>query len=148
VVEDDPQFGMDHVDGHRSVAQVISPYTKRGFVDHTNYNQTGMVKSIELLLGLPPMNQLDLSATALRNCFRDTPDLTPYVSVPNRVPLDELNPPLEKLRGAARDWAKKSLELAFDKEDEADEDTLNRILWHSVRGYETPYPTRESIRKR
>ena len=78
VVEDDPQNGFDHVDGHRTVALVISPYTKRKFVDHTNYNQTGMVKTIELILGLPPMNQLDLSATPMRDCFQDKPDLTPY----------------------------------------------------------------------
>ncbi len=65
-VEDDPQNGFDHVDGHRTVALVISPYTRRGFVDSTCYNQTGLVKTIELMLGLPPMNQLDLSATALR----------------------------------------------------------------------------------
>jgi hypothetical protein len=143
VVEDDPQFGLDHVDGHRTTAQVISPYTRRRFVDHTCYNQTGMVKTIELLLGLPPMNQLDLSATPMRRCFQDQPDLTPFKAVPNKVPLDELNPPLDKLRGKALHWAKESLELAFDKEDEADEDTLNRILWHSVRGYDTPYPDRK-----
>ncbi len=143
VVEDDPQFGLDHVDGHRTVAQVISPYARRRFVDHTCYNQTGMVKTIELILGLPAMNQLDLSATPLRRCFQDRPDLTPFKAVPNKVPLDELNPPLDKLRGKALHWAKESLELAFDKEDEADEDTLNRILWHSVRGYDTPYPGRK-----
>jgi YVTN family beta-propeller protein len=142
VVEDDPQFGFDHVDGHRSVAQVISPYTRRKFVDHSNYNQTGMVKTIELILGLPPMNQLDLSATPMRRCFQATPDLTPYTAVPNRVPLDELNPELGKLKGKALEWAKKSLELDLDEADEADEDTLNRILWHAVRGYETPYPER------
>jgi hypothetical protein len=129
------------VDGHRTVAQVISPYTRRRFVDHTNYNQTGMVKTIELLLGLPPMNQLDLSATAMRNCFQDTPDLTPFTHLPNRVPLDEMNPPLEKLQGAALHWAKKSLEEDLDDADEADEDTLNRILWHSTRG-DAPYPVR------
>ncbi len=140
VVEDDPQFGLDHVDGHRSVLQVISPYTRRKFVDHTNYNQTGVVKTIELLLGLPPMNQLDLSATPLRGCFQDEPDLTQYAAAPNKVPLDEMNPPLEKLQGEALKWAKKSLELDFDEEDEADEDTLNRILWHSVKGYDRPYP--------
>jgi YVTN family beta-propeller protein len=142
VVEDDPQFGLDHVDGHRSVLQVISPYTRRKFVDHTNYNQTGVVKTMELMLGLPPMNQLDLSATALRGCFQDTPDLTPFKSVPNRVALDEMNPPLSRLKGPALHWARKSLEMDFDKEDEADEDTLNRILWHSVRGYDVPYPAR------
>jgi hypothetical protein len=142
VVEDDPQFGFDHVDGHRSVLQVISPYTRRKFVDHTNYNHTGVVKTIELMLGLPPMNQMDLSATALRGCFEEKPDLRPFTAVPNKVPLDEINPPLGKLRGKALHWAKKSLELDFDKEDEADEDTLNRILWHSVRGYDVPYPER------
>jgi YVTN family beta-propeller protein len=142
VVEDDPQFGFDHLDGHRSVLQVISPYTRRKHVDSTNYNQTGVVKTIELVLGLPPMNQLDLSATPLRACFQDLPDLTPFAAVPNKVPLDEMNPPLDQLRGEALRWAKKSLELDFDEEDAADEDTLNRILWHSVRGWETPYPER------
>lgn len=142
VIEDDPQFGMDHVDGHRSLCQVISPYTRRRFVDHTNYNQTGIVKTIELILGLPPMNQLDLSATPLRSCFQEAPDLTPFTAVPNRVPLDEMNPPLEQLRGQALHWAKKSMELAFDKEDKADEDTFNRILWFATRG-EEPYPERK-----
>jgi YVTN family beta-propeller protein len=139
VVEDDPQNGFDHVDGHRTVAQVISPYTKRRHVDRTNYNQTGMVKTIELILGLPPMNQLDLSATAMRNCFESRPDVTPYVCQPNRVKLDEMNPPLIKLQGKALDFARKSLALDLDEADEADEDTLNRILWHATRG-DVPYP--------
>src|SRR5262249_2828606 len=69
IVEDDPQNGFDHVDGHRTVAMVISPYTRRKAVDSTNYNHTSMVKTIELTLGLPPMTQYDLSATPMRNCF-------------------------------------------------------------------------------
>jgi YVTN family beta-propeller protein len=140
VVEDDPQNGFDHVDAHRTVALVISPYTKRKFVDHTSYNQTGMVKTIELVLGLPPMNQLDLSATPMRNCFGDEPDLTPYACLPNKVPLDQMNKPLEMLKDLPLFWAKKSLELDLDEGDAADEDTLNRILWHATRGFETPYP--------
>ncbi len=140
VVEDDPQNGFDHVDGHRSVALVVSPYTRRGFVDHTVYNQTGMVKTIELILGLPAMNQLDLSATPMRFCFQAKADLTPYTCLPNRIPLDEMNPPLKSLTGKALEWAKKSVELDLDDADQADEDTLNRILWHSTRGYDTPYP--------
>lgn len=140
VVEDDPQNGYDHVDGHRTVALVISPYTKRKYVDHTNYNQTGMVKSIELMLGLPPMNQLDLSATPMRHCFQDKPDLTPYVCLPNQIPLDEMNPELKSLKGKALYWARKSMELNLEEGDKADEDTLNRILWHATRGYDTPYP--------
>jgi YVTN family beta-propeller protein len=146
VVEDDPQFGFDHVDGHRSVLQVISPYTRRRFVDHTNYNQTGVVKTVELILGLPPLNQLDLSATPLRNCFWQKPDPTPFAAVPNRVPLNEMNQALGRLRGKALYWAKKSMELDLDEADEADGETLNRILWHAVRGHDTPYP-RQLVRK-
>jgi hypothetical protein len=140
VVEDDPQNGFDHVDGHRTVALAISPYTKRKFVDHTQYNQTGMVKTIELILGLPPMNQLDLSATPMRNCFQTEIDLTPYDCVSNQLALDEMNPPLKQLTGKARYWAEKSLALNLREADKADEDTLNRILWHATRGYDTPYP--------
>jgi YVTN family beta-propeller protein len=141
VVEDDPQNGFDHVDGHRTVALAISPYTRRQFVDHTCYNQTGMVKTIELVLGLPPMNQFDLSATAMRHCFQDKPDLTPYTCRKSRVPLDEMNLALDRLRGPALHWARKSQELDLDRADAADEDTLNRILWFSVRG-DAPYPER------
>jgi YVTN family beta-propeller protein len=139
VVEDDPQNGFDHIDSHRTVALVISPYTRRKYVDPTNYNQTGMVKTIELILGLPPMNQLDLSATAMRACFGDEPDLTAYKVRPNKIPLDQMNPPIGKLKGAALEWAKKSMAMSFEREDEADEDTLNRILWHATRG-DAPYP--------
>ena len=139
VTEDDPQNGFDHVDGHRTVGLVVSPYTRRKAVDSTCYNQTGMVKTIELILGLPPMTQLDLSATPMRGCFTDVPDATPYTAVESRVPLDEMNKPLDKLQGRAREFAQKSLALDFDEEDRADEDTLNRILWFSARGDE-PYP--------
>jgi len=139
VVEDDPQNGFDHVDGHRTIALAISPFIKRKNVDSTCYNQTGMVKTIELVLGLPPMNQLDLSATAMRACFQATPDVTPYAGVPNRIPLDEMNRPMAALRGKALEWAKKSVEMNLDDCDEADEETLNRILWFSVRGEER-YP--------
>jgi hypothetical protein len=140
VVEDDPQNGFDHVDGHRTVALAISPYTKRKFVDHTCYNQTSMVKTIEMILGLPPMNQLDLSATPMRHCFQAEADFTPYAAMLNKIRLDEMNPELKALRGKALFWAKKSLELDLDDGDQADEDTLNRILWHSVRGHGAPYP--------
>ena len=98
-----------------------------------------MVKTIELILGLPPMTQLDLSATPMRDCFTDQPDLTPYTAAKNRIPLDEMNKPVEELEGKAKEFALKSLELDFDEEDRADEDTLNRILWFSVRGH-VPYP--------
>lgn len=141
VVEDDPQNGYDHIDGHRSIAQVISPYTKRGFVDSTNYNQTSMVRTIELLLGLPPMNQFDASATPMATCFADKPDLTPYTAVKNNIPLDRLNPSLSEIKDPRQlYWAKVSQGLPFDDVDEADEDTLNRILWFAARGRDDTYP--------
>ncbi len=142
VVEDDPQNGFDHVDGHRTVAFVVSPFARRRAVVSTNYNQTGMVKTIELILGIPPMNQLDLSATPMRDCFQSEADLTPYTAKPITIALDELNPALPLISGKQRFWAEKSLELDLDEVDEADEDTFNRILWHYVKGYDTPYPER------
>jgi len=141
VVQDDPQNGLDHVDGHRTVAFAISPYTRRGFVDHTNYNQTSMVRTMELMLGLPPMNQFDSSATPMTTCFTDRPNLEPYQAVPNEIRLDEMNPKLSEITDPRqRYWAQKSLELPLEDVDLADEHTLNQILWHSVKGYDTPYP--------
>ncbi|MEX1103541.1 MAG: alkaline phosphatase family protein [Dehalococcoidia bacterium] len=143
VTEDDPQAGLDHVDGHRTIALAISPYTKRGFVDSTNYNQTGMLRTIELMLGLPAMNQIDLSATPMVNCFQPNADLAPFTALANNIPLDELNPPLTALTGPAREWAIKSEAEPLDDIDEADEDTLNRIIWHAVKGYDVAYPATE-----
>ncbi|HEX4071226.1 MAG TPA: alkaline phosphatase family protein, partial [Planctomycetaceae bacterium] len=141
VVEDDPQNGFDHIDGHRTVALVISPYTKRGVVESTNYNQTSMVRTIELLLGLPPMNQLDASATPMTSCFTDVPDFRSYQAVPNRIPLDRLNPRLTDIRNPQQlHWAKVSLAQPLDEVDRADEDTLNRILWFAARGRDDSYP--------
>jgi YVTN family beta-propeller protein len=141
VVQDDPQAGFDHIDGHRTLAMVISPYTRRQSVDNTNYNQTSMVRTIELILGLPPMNQLDASATAMTTCFTGELNLTPYDAVKNNIPLDRLNPDLKSIRDPRQlHWAKVSIELPLDEIDQADEDTLNRILWHSTRGRDDTYP--------
>jgi hypothetical protein len=140
VTEDDPQAGLDHVDGHRTVGFVISPYTRRGEVIHSNYNQVSMVRTMELILGLPHMNQLDLIAEPMTDCFQDKPDPRPFTALPNNIPLDEMNPPLEAVEGTRLYWAEKSMELDLEDVDRANEDTLNRILWHSVKGYDTPYP--------
>ena len=141
VVQDDPQNGFDHIDGHRTVAMAISPFTRRGSLVSTNYNQTSMVRTIELVLGLPPMNQFDASATPMFDCFSDTADLAPYSAVPNIIPLDQLNPPVAAIRDPAQlHWAKVSQEMPLDEVDAADEDTLNRILWHAMRGRDDTYP--------
>ncbi|MCC6155435.1 MAG: bifunctional YncE family protein/alkaline phosphatase family protein, partial [Candidatus Hydrogenedentes bacterium] len=140
VVEDDPQAGLDHVDGHRTVALCISPYTKRKIVESTHYNQSSMLRTMQLILGLPPMTQFDLAANPMVECFQNTPDLTPYTALPNNIPLDEMNKKLSLLRGKERHYAKLSNELPLDDIDLADESTFNRILWHAVKGYDTPYP--------
>lgn len=140
VTEDDPQNGQDHVDGHRTVGMVISPYTRRGEVISTYYSQISMVRTIENILGIPPMNQLDMSAEAMTDCFTDKADFTPYSAVPNNIPLDQLNPALTSLSGDQLYWAEKSLEQDLEDVDRIDDDTFNRIIWHSVKGYDTPYP--------
>jgi len=141
VVEDDPQDGVDHVDGRRTVAFCISPYTRRGAVDSTYYNQNSMLRTMELILGLPPMTQLDMAANPMLGCFQETPDLTPYHAKPNRIRLDEMNPKVASLQGPARYYAEQSMELPLEDIDQAEEDVFNRILWHSVKGYDVPYPT-------
>lgn len=140
VTEDDPQAGLDHVDGHRTVGLVISPYTKRQEIVSTYYSQINMVRTMENILGIPPMNQLDKAAASMSDCFGETPDFTPYEAERNNIPLDELNPPLEGLSGKQLSWAKKSLEQNLDDYDRIDEDTFNRIIWHAVKGYDRPYP--------
>jgi len=140
VVEDDPQAGLDSVDGHRTVAFCISPYTKRGEVVSTHYNQSSMLRTMELILGLDPVNQLTLAALPMTDCFKETPDLTPYTVKPNIIPLDEMNPPVSATRGLQRKYARMSMKMPLDDIDEADEGLFNRILWHSVKGYDVPYP--------
>jgi len=141
VVEDDPQMGFDHIDGHRTVALVVSPYTRRKVVDSTNFNQTSMVRTIELILGLPPMNQLDASATPMNNCFTEKADLTPYSALPNLIPLDRLNPEMSEIKEArARHWAEQSVTMNLDEVDKADENVFNRVLWHAIRGRDDTYP--------
>ncbi len=140
VTEDDPQAGLDHVDGHRTVGLVISPYTKRKKVVSTNYTQINMFRTIENILGIPPLNQFDQTADPMMDCFTDKPDFSPYKALANNIPLDRLNTELTSLSGDALYWAKKSLEQNLDDYDLIEEDTFNRIIWHAVKGYDVPYP--------
>ena len=87
--------------GYRTTAYVVSPYTKRGAVVNTQYNQTSLLRTMELMLGLPPMNQMDATATPMFDCFTNTPDFTPFDAVTNHVPLDEMNPAPEKISDRA-----------------------------------------------
>jgi YVTN family beta-propeller protein len=139
VVEDDSQGGWDHVSAYRTVALVISPYSRFKTTVHTYYNQPSMVRTIEQILGLPPMNIQDAIANPMTTCFKSTPDLTQYLAIPNKIPLDQMNPPLNSLAGTARHYAEKSLLPEFDGVDEGNDDLLNRILWFASKG-NAPYP--------
>jgi YVTN family beta-propeller protein len=140
IVEDDAQNGVDHVDGHRTVALAVSPYTRRGYVDSTFYSTQSMIKSIELILGLPTMSLFDLIAEDMRASFQSEPDLAPYQAVEPKISLFETNPPAKALGGEARKAAIASSKMNFDVPDAAPTEKLNRILWHDARGWSTPYP--------
>jgi hypothetical protein len=140
-VEDDPQSGWDHVSGYRTTAYLASPYAKRGRVISTQYNQTSIVRTIELMLGLPPMNQMDATATPMFDCFSDAPDFAPFDAVPNNVPLDRMNPGSKNISDRLlRKDAQVSARLPLDKPDQCPEDVLNHILWRATKGSRTPYP--------
>lgn len=127
VLEDDAQDGPDHVDAHRSTAYVVSPYIKRKAVDHTMYSTAGMLRTVELILGLPPMSQYDAAATPMWNCFSSTPDLTPYDFVPAQVDINARN-------DENNDAAKLSATFDLSKPDDVPDQELNEVIWQSVKG--------------
>ena len=140
-IEDDPQAGFDHVSGYRTTAYCISPYTKRGAVVSTQYNTTSLIRTMEQILGLPPMNQFDATATPMLDCFTETPDFSPFTSVATNVPLDQMNPAPRALNDKLlRDHAYASAKMNFKQVDKCPEDLLNRILWHAMKGSAAPYP--------
>jgi YVTN family beta-propeller protein len=140
VVEDDAQNGVDHVDGHRTTALAISPYIRRGSIDSTFYAHQSMLKTIELILGLPTLSLFDLIANDMRASFINEPDFTPYHAAQPVQSLFELNPPLNTLRGQLRRDALDSLRMRFDMPDAAPTERLNRIVWRQVKGLRLPYP--------
>jgi len=133
VLEDDAQNGPDHVDAHRSPALVISPFAKRRVVDSTLYTTSGMLRTIELILGLEPMSQYDAAATPMYDAFQPTPVMTQYKALPARVPTDE--------RNASTAWgAEASMRMNLREADLAPELELNEIIWRSIRGAHSPMP--------
>ncbi len=142
ITEDDAQAGTDHVDGHRTVGLVASPWARRKVVDSTLYTTINMFRTVEQILGLAPLNQYDLGAEPMFSVFADEPDFAPYAALPNQIALDEMNPPMAGLRGLQRELALQSMKMDFSEPDAAPEQLLNRAIWHSVKGYHTPYPAR------
>jgi YVTN family beta-propeller protein len=140
-IEDDPQAGWDHVSGYRTTAYVISPYTKRKQKVSTQYNHTSLLRTMELILGMPPMNLFVASATPMFDCFTDKIDPTPFQSLPNNIPLDQMNPEPNAITDPLlREHAEASSKLPLDEIDRCPEDLLNRILWHAQKGSSEPYP--------
>jgi len=143
VVEDDPQDGWDHVDGHRSPCLVISPFTKHGVTVSDFYCQGSVVHSIERIMGIAAANQVYAATPLMTACFTTMPDFKTFTHVSPEVPLCELY--VNPKRNAAADkaeveWDLASASLPLGQPDLCDENTLNRILWHAAKGDE-PYPT-------
>jgi YVTN family beta-propeller protein len=133
VLEDDAQNGPDHVDAHRSPALVVSAYTKRRHVEHTPYSTAGVLRTIELILGLPPMSQYDAAAVPLWRCFQKTPDLSTFTARPANVNLNEVNVAVN--RNSRR---MEGLNLA--REDAIPDVEFNEIVWQTVRGLHSRMP--------
>lgn len=138
VVEDDAQNGPDHVDAHRSPALVISAYNRPGALVHQYHSTVSLIRTMELLLGMSPMNQLDASASPI-DVFQAQPDLTPYQAILPNLSLKNLIVQPTADRETAR-MIRKSQQQNFEAPDLADADTVNRILWFSVRGAHEPFP--------
>ncbi len=134
VIEDDAQNGPDHVDAHRTVGLILSPYVKQHSIDSTPYTTASMVRTIELILGLPPMTQYDAGATPMFNCFGKTAESHEYTVLQPKNDLQAKNT-------WKSPFAKASSKMDFSEYDEAPEDELNRILWVAAKGMNEPYPT-------
>jgi YVTN family beta-propeller protein len=161
IEEDDAQNGVDHVDGHRSPGFIVSPYAvQAGPTDHTYYTQVNMTRTIEQILGLPPMNQFDLVASPMRTAFvKGTPpadNFQPWTHVLNQVPLDQgvtASAPdttdSPKVKGLRKAWLQKKAEIFAGKltrPDSEDPDTVNHLNWYMSTGFTRPYPGESTVR--
>ena len=133
ILEDDAQNGADHVDAHRSPVYIAGGYVKRNFVDHTLYSTSSVLRTIELILGLPPMSQYDAAATPLWRCFTNSPKPFNFQALGPFVDLNSRNI-------VYNEWQRMSEEFDFSKEDRAPEELLNRVIWIAVKGADVPYP--------
>jgi hypothetical protein len=172
IEEDDAQNGVDHVDGHRSPGYVVSPYAvQHGPADHTYYTQVNMTRTIEQILGLPPMNQFDLVASPMRTAFvdqvredehekeRGQGNFAPFDHLPNQVPLDKGVAPAvataavtstsSATTALAKAWAKAKVQIFAGKStkpDSEDQDTVNHLTWYEATNFTRPYPGEKYVR--
>jgi len=142
ILEDDAQNGPDHVDAHRSTAYVAGPYVKRNFVDHTPYTTSGMLHTIELILGIAPMSQYDAGATPLWRSFTSTADYTSFKALPSNVDLNDKNLAWNEL-------AQQSANFDLTKEDRIPDMEFSNVIWKAVKGIDAvmPAPKRAAFLK-
>jgi YVTN family beta-propeller protein len=140
IIEDDAQNGPDHVDAHRTTAYVVSPYTKRNYVDHSMYSTTSMLRTMELILGMPPMTQYDAAAKPMWQSFTSNADFSSFNHLPEIVDLNERN------TGQNRATAM-SEKLDFTKEDKVPDLVFNEVLWQGIKGIPAPAPSRAAFVK-
>jgi YVTN family beta-propeller protein len=140
VVEDDAQDGLDHVDGHRTVALAIGPNIRRGHLDSSFYTQLSMVRTIQDIFRIPPRTRFLSTSRAMNAAFTADKDVRPYRAITPSIALDTMNPPLKALRGKQLLAARQSSRMNWDEVDDVPSAELNRILWWDRKGYDTPYP--------
>jgi len=133
ILEDDAQDGPDHVDAHRTTAYVAGGFVKRAFTDHTMYSTSSMLRTIELILGIPPMTQYDAAAESMWRCFSTTPNLAPFTSLPSNIDITEKNI-------AVNEWQRRSETFNFTREDAVPDMEFNLVLWHGLKGDSVPFP--------
>jgi len=147
VTEDDSQGGWDHVSAYRTTGFVISPYSRLQKTIHTNYNQTCIVRTIEQILGIPPMNVIDATALPMFDCFNQNFNKVPYTFLKNNIPLNEMNKSTASLKGKALQFALLSASPEFEHIDGGDDYLFNRILWFVSKG-DKPYPKKMTLSKK
>jgi hypothetical protein len=140
VVEDDAQDGLDHVDGHRTVALAIGPNVRRHAVDSNHYNQTSMLRTILEIFRIPARTRGLQSARAMTSVFTPDADLKPFDKLTPKVALDEMNPPLQALHGRQLLAARQSAAMNWEDLDDVPSRLLNQILWWDSKGFDKPYP--------
>ncbi|MFI5156153.1 MAG: alkaline phosphatase family protein [Chitinophagales bacterium] len=133
ILEDDAQNGSDHVDAHRTTAYVAGGLVKRHYVDHSMYSTTSMLRTIELILGIPPMSQYDASATPMWRCFKSDADLSTFHSLPANIDLNDMNT-------ASNELERKSAGFDFTAEDRVPDNEFNEVLWKGIKGMNAKVP--------
>ncbi|MEP6615242.1 MAG: bifunctional YncE family protein/alkaline phosphatase family protein [Ginsengibacter sp.] len=140
ILEDDAQDGPDHVDAHRSTAYIAGPYVRRNFVDHTPYSTTGLLRTIELILGIPPMSQYDAAAEPMWRCFTSKSDLTPFTAL---APLTDIT----KKNMVRNELSDRSAKFDLSKEDRIPDQEFSEVIWKGVKGLNSimPAPKRSAF---